>query len=281
VRIHSPGDDGSVTQTNSSSAKSAAGNANATDQSGEQSSDESAGLTVQAIGQKAESSQDASSDASSEQFAPSNSNAPVRIGSPGGGGDVTQSNWSSAVSAAGNANRTSQDATQKEGPSQPVVVKDDSGGPVTIQAVGQWADNEQSADSLADSTQKEASNSSSPVRIKSPGDDGEVDQSSSSSATSAAGNLNATDQSTEQQSADEWSDVVVQAIGQRAGNDQDASSGAASEQLAPSNANEPVAFLSPGEGGSVEQANDSWAASAAGNRNAICQRAKERTRRVQ
>jgi hypothetical protein len=235
---------------------------------------------VQAIGQKAEGSQDASSDASSEQFAPSNSNAPVRVGSPGGGGDVTQSNSSSAVSAAGNANRTSQDATQEAGPSQPVVVKDDSSSPVTVQAVGQWADNGQSADSSADSTQKEASNSSSPVRIKSGGDDGEVEQSNSSSAKSAAGNLNATDQSTEQ-SADEWSDVVVQAIGQKAGNDQDASSAAASEQIAPSNANEPVAFFSPGEGGSVEQANDSWAASAAGNRNAICQRAKERTRRVQ
>jgi hypothetical protein len=280
VRIHSPGDDGSVTQTNSSSAKSAAGNANATDQSAEQSAGGYGPLTVQAIGQKAQSAQDASSDASSEQFAPSNANAPVRIGSPGGGGDVTQSNSSSAVSAAGNANRTSQGAAQDAGPSEPVVVKDDSSGPVTVQAVGEWADNKQAADSSADSTQKEARNASSPVRIKSAGDDGSVDQSNSSSAKSAAGNLNVTDPSTEQD-AGGWSDVLVQAIGQKADNDQAAWSDAYSEQIAPSNANEPVAVVSPGDGGLVEQANDSWAASAAGNRNATCQRAKERTRRVQ
>jgi hypothetical protein len=161
-----------------------------------------------------------------------------------------------------------------------VVVKDDSSGPVTVQAVGQWADNDQSAESSADSTQKEARNSSSPVRIRSGGDHGSVDQSNSSSAKSAAGNLNVTDQSTEQD-AGGWSDVLVQAIGQKAGNNQDASSDAYSEQVAPSNASEPVAVVSPGDGGVVEQSNDSWAASAAGNRNATCQRAKERTRRVQ
>jgi hypothetical protein len=280
VRIHSPGDDGSVTQTNSSSAKSAAGNANATEQSAEQSAGGYGALTVQAIGQKAQSAQDASSDASSEQFAPSNANEPVRIGSPGDGGDVTQTNSSSAVSAAGNANRTSQDAVQDAGPSEPLIVKEGESGPVVVQAVGQWADNEQSADSSADSTQKEARNSNAPVRIKSRGDDGSVDQSNSSSAKSAAGNLNTTDQSTEQE-ADGSTDVLVQAIGQKAGNDQAAWSDAYSEQIAPSNANEPVAVVSPGDGGVVEQSNDSSAASAAGNRNATYQRAKERTRRVQ
>jgi hypothetical protein len=292
VRIYSPGDDGSVTQVNSSSAKSAAGNLNAADQSAEQSGDGSGALTVQAIGQKAQSAQDASSDAGSEQFAPSNGNAPVRIKSPGGGGDVTQSNSSSAASAAGNASWTSQDAGQDASPSAPMVVKD--GAPVIVQAVGQWADNEQSAGSSADSTQKAASNANSPVRIKSRGGDGDVYQSNSASAKSAAGNANALDQTTEQ-SAGGWADVLVQAIGQKAGNDQGAWSDAASEQLAPSNADGPVAVLSPGDDGSVEQANDSSAASAAGNQNVACQtatqghgkgpacgqRKKERARRVQ
>jgi trimeric autotransporter adhesin len=280
VRIHSPGDDGSVTQTNSSSAKSAAGNLNATDQSAEQAGGGGAGdLTVQAIGQKAESAQDASSDASSEQFAPSNSNAPVRIKSPGASGDVTQANSSSAVSAAGNANWTAQDAAQAAGPSEPVIVKEGERRPVVVQAVGQWADNEQAAESSATSTQKDAYNSNSPVRIKSRGGDGDVDQANSSSAKSAAGNANATDQATEQ-SADPASDVLVQAIGQKAGNDQEACSEAVAEQLAPGNANEPVAVLSPGDGGWVEQSNDSSAMSAAGNRNALWQRAKERAHRV-
>jgi hypothetical protein len=264
VRIHSAGDDGSVTQTNSSSAESAAGNLNATDQSAEQSAGGTDGVTVQAIGQKAESAQDATSQASSEQIAPSNTNAPVRIKSPGDGGEVEQSNSSSAASAAGNANWTSQDAAQAAG----------SGGGIAVQAVGQWASNEQAADSSAYSIQKEACNRNAPVRIKSHGDDGAVDQSNSSSAKSAAGNLNATDQSTEQ-SAGGWSEVAVQAIGQKADNDQDASSEAWSKQFAPANDNAPVRSYSPGDDGWVEQFNASYAASAAGNRNWTWARARQ------
>ena len=41
-------------------------------------------------------------------------------------------------------------------------------------ALGQWASSEQSADSSADSTQSGACNTNSPVRIKSRGDDGDV-----------------------------------------------------------------------------------------------------------
>ena len=84
-----------------------------------------------------------------------------------------------------------------------------------------------------------------------------------------------------EQEAGGSTDVLVQAIGQKAGNDQGAWSDAYSEQIAPSNANEPVAVVSPGDGGVVEQSNDSSAASAAGTRNTTCQRAKERTHRVQ
>jgi hypothetical protein len=255
VRIYSEGDDGTVTQTNSSAAESAAGNLNVTDQSSEQSGDGSHGVTVQAIGQKAESDQDASSEASSEQVAPSNVNSPLRIKSAGDDGDVQQSNSSSAESAAGNANWTSQDAAQHAG----------SYGRTVVQAVGQWASNEQAAQSSADSSQKGACNTNAPVRVKSRGDEGDVEQSNASSAESAAGNLNVTDQAT-QQAADEWSEVAVQAIGQKAANDQDASSEASSKQIAPSNDNGPVRILSWGGGGFIEQSNASEAASAAGNR---------------
>ena len=287
VRIFSSGDDGDVTQTNSSSAKSAAGNANATKQASAQHAGGGPGqTTVQAIGQKASNDQSADSSATSEQAGASNVNVPVRIFSSGDDGDVTQTNSSSATSAAGNANRTSQDAAQDAGPSEPMVVEDD---PVTVQAVGQWAGNEQSAGSSADSTQKDASNRNAPARIDSRGDDGDVTQRNASSAKSAAGNANVTDQATEQ-SADAWFGVLVQAIGQRAANDQDAWSDATSRQFAPSNVN------TAGDGGSVDQANTSSAASAAGNENVACQTAtqgqgkgpsceqrwmKERARRVQ
>jgi hypothetical protein len=277
VRIKSDGGDGDVTQSNSSSAVSAAGNKNDTDQSAEQSAG-SGDVTVQAIGQWADSSQDASSEASSEQFSPSNSNSPVFIKSASDGGDVSQSNSSSAVSAAGNENETSQDASQGGGGSWEPLVRDagcgscGGGDGTVVQAVGQWAGNEQSADSSADSLQKDACNANSPVRIKSDGGDGDVTQSNSSSANSAAGNENDTEQSADQ-SAGGWGATDVQAVGQKAGNYQDASSDASSEQFWPSNSNSPVSFKSAGGGGSVEQSNASLAASAAGNRNETCQRA--------
>jgi hypothetical protein len=290
VRIFSPGDDGDVTQTNSSSAKSAAGNANATEQTSAQDAGGGPSQTaVQAIGQKASNEQSADSSATSKQVGASNANVPVRIFSPGDDGDVTQTNSSSATSAAGNANRTAQDAAQDAEPSAPRVIRGDE--PVTVQAVGQWADNEQSAGSSAVSTQEDASNVNAPVRIERRGGDGSVTQTNASSAKSAAGNANATEQATEQ-SADGWASVLVQAIGQKAGNDQDAWSDATSKQFAPANVNAPDA----GDGGSVEQANTSSAASAAGNENVACQTAtqglgkgpsceqrwmKERARRVQ
>jgi hypothetical protein len=278
VRIFSPGDDGSVTQTNSSSAHSAAGNKNATTQESAQDSPATFSLdntcgggcgdhgaqSVQAAEQKSSNEQSADSSASSTQEHASNVNAPVRVKSPGDAGDVEQSNSSDAQSAAGNANWTSQDAAQDAG----------SGGDILVQAVGQWASNEQEAESSADSTQKDARNANAPIRLKSPGDDGEVEQSNVSDAKSVAGNANATEQATEQ-AADGWSQVAVQAIGQKADNDQDASSDAWSEQLAPSNDNSPVWILSEVGGGSVEQSNASYAASAAGNRNATCQLAAQ------
>ena len=110
VRIMSPGDDGSVTQTNDSSAKSAAGNKNSTTQSAGQS-----GGGVQTAKQDAANKQSANSSASSTQDHPSNVNIPVRIYSDGDNGSVEQVNDSSAKSAAGNKNETTQNAGQGSG----------------------------------------------------------------------------------------------------------------------------------------------------------------------
>jgi hypothetical protein len=141
----------------------------------------------------------------------------------------------------------------------------------TVQGLAQWASSKQSADSSADSTQKGACNTNSPVRIKSRGDDGDVKQVNASVAKSAAGNDNETDQSAQQAAG--WGGIVVQAFGQKADNDQGAKSNASSQQYDPTNANAPVRIKSDGGGGSVEQINASAALSAAGNRNATCQRA--------
>ena len=310
VRIGSSGDDGRVTQINSSSAVSAAGNKNTTDQTVDQSAGgSSGGSAVQYADQKAGNTQDATSDATSHQIGASNANYPVRIGSPGGGGSVTQVNGSFAESAAGNKNDTNQTATQDAGGSvvkQPLLsdgcsdkcgppsdgCRDKCGGgsgPV-VQDAKQKAYNDQTADSSAESTQCCAQNTNAPVRIKSYGDDGDVKQANLSGAISAAGNKNETTQNATQDAGSAPVDMVgickdgcghgdggpvVQQADQYASNDQSAHSTADSTQTGASNSNAPVRIGSPGGGGSVTQVNGSLAVSAAGNENSTDQSADQ------
>ena len=284
VRIGSPGNDGSVTQTNSSGAASAALNANKLDQTATQVHAGGACCTAatggtQAIGQAAWSEQDADSSATSTQSAASNINTPVRIGSAGNGGSVDQTNASVALSAAANLNSTDQSATQTQG------------GPLGtgVQAIGQFAGSSQDASSNATSTQDKPSNTNASVRIRSEGNDGSVEQANISAAGSLAANLNHTDQSATQNQAGGTccydtrdpkkddpccaSGTGVQAIGQKASNDQSADSSATSTQWGASNDNAPVRIASAGGGGSVSQTNASLAASAALNANKLDQSA--------
>ena len=303
VRIGSPGGGGSVTQVNASGALSAAGNKNDTNQTATQDaggpvvkqlplsdgcSDKcgkpsttavaqcggGGGPVVQDAKQKAYNDQTADSSAESTQCCAQNTNAPVRIKSYGDDGDVKQANLSGAISAAGNKNDTTQNATQDAG-SAPVemvgICKDGcgghgDGGPV-VQQADQYASNDQSAHSTADSTQKGASNSNAPVRIGSPGGGGSVTQVNGSLAASAAGNLNSTDQSADQSAGGSGGGVTVQALGQKAVNGQEADSHATSEQDGASNDNSPVRIKSAGDDGDVTQANLSGAFSVAGNSN--------------
>ena len=311
VRIGSSGDDGRVTQINSSSAVSAAGNKNTTDQTVDQSAGgSSGGSAVQYADQKAGNQQDATSDATSHQTGASNANYPVRIGSPGGGGSVTQVNGSFAGSAAENKNDTNQTAVQDAG--GPVVKQlplsdgcsdkcgkpsyggcgtcGGGGGPV-VQDAKQSASNDQTADSSAESTQCCAQNTNAPVRIKSYGDDGDVKQANLSGAISVAGNKNDTTQYASQDAGSAPVEMVgtckggcgghgdggpvVQQADQYASNDQSAHSTADSTQKGASNSNAPVRIGSPGGGGSVTQVNGSLAASAAGNLNSTDQSADQ------
>ncbi len=300
VRIGSPGNDGSVTQTNASVALSAAANLNHTAQTASQSQAGGAccrtatyepkkddqcclgGTGIQAVEQKASNDQSADSEAISTQAGASNINAPVRIASAGGGGSVEQTNASLAASAALNANKLDQSATQTQG----------GGFGTGVQAIGQFAYSSQDATSDATSTQYKPSNTNAPVRIKSDGDDGKVEQTNLSAAGSLAANLNHTSQTTTQNQAggtcckDDKKDTKkddpccsgdtgVQAIGQKASSDQDADSSATSTQAGASNDNSPVRIASPGGGGSVSQTNASLAASAALNANKLDQSATQ------
>jgi hypothetical protein len=287
VRIGSPGDDGDVTQSNASTALSAAANKAKTEQNATQSQGGSCGCSghgsgsgVQAVGQDAGTRQGAESSATSKQIKPSNSNIPVRIGSKGDNGSVSQSNDSTAASAALNLAKTEQNAQQTQSDSCGC-----KGGGDAVQAVGQFAWTGQKAKSDATSVQKGASNSNVPVRIKSKGDDGDVSQSNASTALSAAVNAAKTEQNATQDQGggcgcapkgkvpygDGYGDHggygsnAVQAIGQFAKTDQDAESSATSSQFYPSNSNAPLRIFSWGGGGSVDQSNDSLAASLALN----------------
>ncbi len=273
VRIGSAGGGGSVEQTNASLAASAALNANKLDQSATQSQGSGLGTGVQAIGQFAYSSQDAMSDATSTQYKPSNANAPVRIASKGDDGTVEQTNLSAAESLAANLNHTSQTATQNQAAGtcckdMKAAKKDDAccDNGTGVQAIGQKASSDQSADSSADAIQKGASNDNTPVRIGSSGGGGAVSQTNASLAASAALNANKLDQSATQMQGGSLG-TGVQAIGQKASNDQSAESNATSTQYKPSNTNAPVRITSYGDDGTVEQTNLSAAGSLAANLN--------------
>jgi hypothetical protein len=273
VRIHSPGDDGDVEQSNNSIAKSIAGNkaettqAVAQDQGGGDAKSKCCdGAGVQAVGQEAETWQKADSNAKSVQEHASNENIPVRVGSKGDNGSVSQENNSAALSFAGNAASTTQAVAQSQ-----------AGGcgcaSDLVQAVGQKAFTGQKADSDATSVQKGAKNSNTPVRIYSEGDDGDVEQSNNSLALSAALNAAKTEQAVDQRQSGackcddkhKSGGAGVQAVGQWADTWQKADSDAESFQLFPSNTNAPVREKSKGYGGSVSQSNNSLAASAALN----------------
>ena len=154
------------------------------------------GTTVQGIGQLNKSKQEADSEATSTQDGASNVAGSLDgldgLGGHGGGccdsrvapapsgGNVSQSNDSSAESEAGNVNGTEQNASQNAG-----------GGGTTVQALGQAAFNDQEANSEAESTQWCPTNEVFGLF-------GDVRQKNTSEAESAAGNRNGTEQNASQ-----------------------------------------------------------------------------------
>jgi hypothetical protein len=229
--------------------------------------------------QVAGSEQAAYSNAQSTQINPTNTNVSVRVLSPGDDGDVSQSNESGAVSFAGNTGDTTQAVDQSQGGT----------GGVGIQEAAQQADNSQWAESHADSTQVQPTNRNISVRVLSPGDGGSVSQANIATSNAEAGNANWTEQSAGQlQGGTLCCGSGIQAIGQLAKNHQAAIGLAATVQLGSlkqpcvcgkkdsvGNRNEPTRVKSPGDDGSVRQANVASSTSTAMNWNAVKQAARE------
>ena len=273
VRVDSKGDDGDVEQSNTVASVATAANLNGLSQEADQgqAGDCKCGSGTQAIGQDAKNYQAAGALSLASQEggdtcgcrSGGNTHAPVRVDSDGGGGSLSQSNTAASAATAGNLNATKQDADQAQ-----------SGG--GVQAIGQEAKSEQAAIGLSAALQKGASNSSTPVRVDSKGDDGDVEQSNTVASAALAGNLNHTGQDADQaQAASCGCGQAVQAIGQKADNEQLAIAGALAVQLGARNESAPVRVDSPGGGGSLEQSNDVASYALAQNLNGLGQTAAQ------
>ena len=261
VRIGSDGPNGPVTQSNSAGSVAAAGNINGTTQTADQQqgggSCKCQGGGEQVADQGAENDQTANAEATTKQIKPSNSNISVRIGSPGPNGSVNQSNVANSIAAAGNANVTDQSATQ-------------SGGGGGEQAASQDAKNDQTAGAGATTTQKYPSNENTSVRIGSAGEDGDVTQTNAAGSGAIAGNLNWTGQTVDQSQGDGCGchgGTGVQAVGQWADNEQDATADSTTTQTGASNSNTPVRIGSAGTSGDVTQINAAGSGAIAVNGN--------------
>ena len=293
IRVLSPGDSGDVTQSNSTTAAAVAANANNTTQGVDQSQSGGTGSDAQIAGQEASNWQDADADATAKQIEPMNDWSSIRVLSPGDAGDVTQSNSASAGALAANGNETSQDTGQTQ--------SGGGSGSDYTQIAGQAADNHQSADADATAVQVKPENTASSIRVLSPGDDGDVTQSNSTTAIAAALNLNKTDQLIDQsQAGSGHGSDSLQVAGQGAWSWQDADADATAVQLGAKNEYAPVRVGSPNgkdkkhgkdsngkdskgkdskgkdskgkrDGGSIEQSNDVTALALALNLNATYQ----------
>ena len=126
VRVLSPGNDGSVDQSNKVDSKADASNHNSTTQTSDQDQSGSGGCgcasdPIQVAQQSSGSLQGAFALSAADQLGAENSNTPVRVGSSGNGGSVDQSNKVKSDASATNWNSTDQSADQDQGSSrQPV-----------------------------------------------------------------------------------------------------------------------------------------------------------------
>lgn len=192
---------GSAKQDNTSSSTAVSRNSNETDQSSVQQQESvpapdpaPSPAQSQTSSQSAPTSQQADATATSNQVAPTNINISVRINSPGENGPVNQTNTSTADAVGDNANTVNQDVTQNQSGGRP------SSG--QSQSASQDAPTNQVANATSTSNQVAPTNLNITIRNKSPGNDGAVTQTNTSSSTANAGNSNVANQGAGQLQSD-------------------------------------------------------------------------------
>jgi trimeric autotransporter adhesin len=272
VRIGSWGNDGNVTQSNDATSTADATNSAPVMQTTKQTQGGSScgcssGPAVQAAGQKSDVGQLGVAASSATQIGASNSSDPVRIWSPGNGGNVTQSNDATSTADATNTATPTQTGTQSQSGSG-------------VQAIGQGSKVDQGAIALSSALQAPGEsrcgcggssfgNSADPVRIGSYGNDGSVYQSNDATSTADATNTATPTQTGTQTQAGSScgcsSGPAVQAIGQESKVGQLGVALSSADQIGASNTADPVRVWSPGDGGSVTQSNDATSTADATN----------------
>ena len=188
VRVYSPGDDGSVDQSNTAASAANAGNAASTRQDGTQS-EAGGGLQIQALGQEAWTGQEGVAASLAAQFAPSNDASPVRVYSDGGGGSVSQQNTAASRATGDNGATTTQAGRQAIGASPC-----DCRGSLPIQVAGQSAHTGQALLALSAALQALPSNDASPSSVWSAGDGGWLKQANNGASVGEAANRSETGQ---------------------------------------------------------------------------------------
>ena len=272
VRVLSPGSDGKVMQSNAAtSAASATNTAPVTqtttqDPSGEPCGCGGSGSDVQSATQSSWIGQLSGAASSAQQESPTNSNDPVRIGSRGGGGDVSQSNTDTSTATASNSAPVTQTGTQTQ-----------SGSPCrcygssdpAVQALGQQSKVAQLSIGESSAEQAGASNSNDPARVWSDGGGGSVRQANADSSTATASNSAPVMQSGTQAQGGALCGCgggsTVQALGQESFIGQLAGAASSAQQVGASNADDPVRVWSDGSDGNVTQSNSADSTAFAAN----------------
>jgi hypothetical protein len=189
VRVLSPGNGGSVSQSNEAESSANAQNTAPVTQTAKQTElGSTCGCTstspaVQAIGQSSSVWQDAAAASSATQLGASNVSDPVRIASYGNDGSLTQENEAESSASAKNTAPVNQWGSQQQAASPCRCTS----GPA-VQALGQSSWIGQQAGALSSAWQIGASNESGPIRIASNGNGGPVSQSNEAESSASASN---------------------------------------------------------------------------------------------
>jgi len=273
VRVLSPGNGGSVTQSNSAASSAASHNVAPTTQTVNQTGSgttcgcHSAGTGVQSATQDASTAQGAVAASSAEQIHPSNQNDPIRVGSYGNDGSVVQSNDAASRADAANLATTTQGSSQTG-----------SGG--GVQSSTQDATTTQDAAALSSATQIAPENSNLSVRVLSPGNGGSVTQSNNAASTASSQNSASPTQATTQTAAAptcgcSGGGATVQAAGQSSSVEQAGIAASLAEQIHASNESNPIRIGSDGNDGALTQANNAASSAQAANTAPVTQSATQ------